>query len=247
MCSHHWWSPKPWEEFSFSRDSCQTPLNSPPLRRLKFFTWDICISLIFLLNCHVELFRKPHHDNHIDSYFECTRQKQSFLEQVFGYLWQRWNFKGNFELSININAGLCVLTIPQEKSSSHLFRAGRESESEYIYHPLEATYTSKTSYFNWCRICPCPSFKETSWCLSQISSWEMSHFQFVNRVVLTQPEQTSQNIWKKTTFRQMLIYFKCLHHKNCKELIFQTKMITKITKKRSIKNIHLDWRWKIAN
>jgi len=116
MCSHHWWSPKPWEEFSFSRDSCQTPLNSPPLRRLKFFTWDICISLIFLLNCHVELFRKPHHDNHIDSYFECTRQKQSFLEQVFGYLWQRWNFKGNFELSININAGLCVLTIPQEKS-----------------------------------------------------------------------------------------------------------------------------------
>ena len=116
MCSHHWWTPKPWEEFSFSRDSCQTPFNSPPLRRLKFFTWDICISLIFLLNCHVELFRKPHHDNHIDSYFECTRQKQSFLEQVFGYLWQRWNFKGNFELSININAGLCVLTIPQEKS-----------------------------------------------------------------------------------------------------------------------------------
>ena len=103
-------------EFSFSRHSCQTPLNSPPLTRLKFFTWDICISLIFLLNCHVELFRKRYHDNHIDSYFECTRQKQSFLEQVFGYLWQRWNFKGNFELSININAGLCVLTIPQEKS-----------------------------------------------------------------------------------------------------------------------------------
>ena len=35
MCSH-WWSPKPWEEFSSSRDSCQTPFNSPPLRRLKF-------------------------------------------------------------------------------------------------------------------------------------------------------------------------------------------------------------------